>query len=122
MSMLSGLVQMISGAISSVLQKLGEEAPKHAYHAGVDQAREWWKERQHAKQEAHSDLALPIGVTNHMQPIGPDECPADHPIKGSGGGIYHLPGGRFYSDTKPVRCFATEAEAEAAGFRPSRRG
>ena len=41
-------------------------------------------------------------------------------IKGSSSFIYHLPGGAFYDrTTNPVRCFDTEAEAIAAGFRKS---
>jgi hypothetical protein len=52
-------------------------------------------------------------------------CPASHPIKGnvaaSGERIYHRPGGAFYRQTNPEACFATEADARAGGFRPSRR-
>lgn len=51
-------------------------------------------------------------------------CPATHQIKGnhssSGDFIYHLPGSRFYDRTNPEVCFATEAEAQAAGFRAPR--
>ena len=45
-------------------------------------------------------------------------------IKGnisSSGKIYHLPGGAFYKRTNPEMCFATEADAQAAGFRKSQR-
>ena len=43
-------------------------------------------------------------------------------IKGSSSGIYHVPGGAFYEKTtKPVRCFDSEAQAIAAGFRKSSR-
>jgi hypothetical protein len=43
-------------------------------------------------------------------------------IKGSTGMIYHLPGGAFYDrTTNPAKCFDTEAEAQAAGFRKSSR-
>lgn len=36
--------------------------------------------------------------------------------------IYHAPGQRDYAKTQDnVRCFATSAEAEAAGFRQARR-
>ena len=43
-------------------------------------------------------------------------------IKVSTSGIYHLPGGAFYSrTTNPAVCFNTEAEAAAAGFRKSQR-
>ncbi|MEJ0021112.1 MAG: hypothetical protein WDN47_00845 [Candidatus Doudnabacteria bacterium] len=43
-------------------------------------------------------------------------------IKGSSSMIYHMPGGAFYNKTThPIRCFTTEAEAKAAGFRKSSR-
>ncbi len=43
-------------------------------------------------------------------------------IKGSSSMVYHLPGGSFYNKTThPIRCFDTEAEAKAAGFRKSSR-
>lgn len=35
--------------------------------------------------------------------------------------IYHMPGGAFYEKTQPEQCFATEAEAQAAGFVKSKR-
>lgn len=54
-------------------------------------------------------------------------CPLTHPIKGnfttySGEPcIYHVPGGQFYSRTKPERCYATEADAVKDGCRRSKR-
>ena len=43
-------------------------------------------------------------------------------IKGSSSLIYHVPGGSFYNKTtKPIRCFDTETQAKAAGFRKSSR-
>ncbi len=55
-------------------------------------------------------------------PTGPD-CPVSRPIKGNANsGIYHVPGGRYYAETTPEECFATEEAARAAGFRPSRGG
>jgi hypothetical protein len=54
-------------------------------------------------------------------------CPAMHPIKGnfttSSGErcISHPPGGQFYTSTRPERCYATDAEAQQDGCRPSRR-
>ena len=50
------------------------------------------------------------------------ECPGK--IKGnigSSGKIYHVPGGSFYDRTIAELCFATEADAKAAGFRASSR-
>lgn len=50
------------------------------------------------------------------------DCPANAPIKGNANsGIYHVPGGRYYSRTKPEKCFASESEARNAGYRKARR-
>jgi hypothetical protein len=61
-----------------------------------------------------------------VSPASKTTCPADHPIKGnrSANGsqkIYHVPGGAFYDQTTPIRCFADEDEASSAGYRKSRR-
>ena len=54
-------------------------------------------------------------------------CPVSHSIKGnfttySGERcIYHVPGGSFYTKTKPERCYATEADAVKDGCRRSKR-
>lgn len=49
-------------------------------------------------------------------------CPADRPIKGNlPSGIYHRPGDEDYAATNPERCFATDGEAEAEGFRAAGR-
>lgn len=54
-----------------------------------------------------------------VEPAG-DTCPATAPIKAkTRSGIYHVPGGRFYDRTVPDRCYATEAAAEADGYRRS---
>jgi hypothetical protein len=53
---------------------------------------------------------------------GAHDCPPAYPIKGnSKSHIYHLPGGASYSATMPNICFADEAAAEAAGYRPTKR-
>jgi hypothetical protein len=49
-------------------------------------------------------------------------CPATHPIKGNAdSGIFHVPGGMSYERTVPERCYASEADAEADGFRRAKR-
>lgn len=49
-------------------------------------------------------------------------CPVSHPIKGNAGsGIFHVPGGTSYERTVPERCYASEADAEADGFRKAKR-
>jgi hypothetical protein len=52
-------------------------------------------------------------------PISEDDCPPNAPIKGNQSGIYHVPGGAYYGVTDPEECFATEADARAAGYRAS---
>ncbi len=42
-------------------------------------------------------------------------------VSSSGELIYHVPGGQFYDRTRAEACFATPEEAEAAGYRRSRR-
>jgi hypothetical protein len=55
------------------------------------------------------------------------DFPASHPFKGhfttysDEPCIDHIPGGRFYPNTTPERCYATEAEAQQDGCRRSTR-
>lgn len=42
-------------------------------------------------------------------------CPAGYPVKVSGSGKYHVPGGRSYDNTGSKRCYASPAAAEADG-------
>jgi len=49
-------------------------------------------------------------------------CPPDYPIKGNASSmIYHRPGQPSYERTVAEFCFASEADAEGAGYRPPRR-
>jgi hypothetical protein len=49
-------------------------------------------------------------------------CPADHPIKAVRlGQTYHSPGQASYALVRAEECFATAADAEAAGFRAAPR-
>jgi len=48
------------------------------------------------------------------------ECPASALIKGNeSSGIYDMPDGSYYDLTEAEECFATEAAAQAAGYRAS---
>ena len=62
----------------------------------------------------------PINSAGRIDPEGGD-CPDDHPIKGnkssSGELIYHEPGNASYDRTDPEACFATDDDAEDAGYR-----
>jgi endonuclease YncB( thermonuclease family) len=51
------------------------------------------------------------------------DCPAKAPIKGNQGSpewIYHLPRNAYYDATNPEECFATEAGAQAHGYRAAK--
>jgi hypothetical protein len=59
-----------------------------------------------------------------VDPITPWSCPGTHPIKGyvsaeSGARVYHVPGGRFYEEASPERCYASDDEARRDGSRPA---
>ncbi|MBF6592927.1 MAG: helix-hairpin-helix domain-containing protein [Thermaceae bacterium] len=65
-----------------------------------------------------SNSKLGKGVT----PNADGSCPANAQIKGSRKGIYHLAtGDANYAKTKARACFATTAEAEAAGYRAAKK-
>lgn len=60
-----------------------------------------------------------------VPPDTPWSCPASHPIKGyvsqeSGRRVYYVPGGRFYEEASPERCYASEGEAQRDGSLPAR--
>ena len=42
-------------------------------------------------------------------------------ISSSGEKIYHVPGGHFYDVTKPEQIFCSKAQAQAVGYRASKR-
>lgn len=62
--------------------------------------------------------SLPAGA---VQGDGSADCPTGFPIKGNASSmIYHRPGTGSYERTVPELCFATDAAAEAAGYRAPR--
>lgn len=79
--------------------------------------------RYRAADAAHPDLCVvapPPGTDLASYPpvAGTRDCPPYAPIKGNRDSmIYHLPGDRYYGVTTPEECFATEAGAQAAGYR-----
>ncbi|MGM7678199.1 cell wall-binding repeat-containing protein [Microbacterium sp. A94] len=59
---------------------------------------------------------------DRTKPIDTWNCPDWARIKGNASSmIYHVPGGAFYEKTNPEECFATEAAAQRAGYRKSKR-
>lgn len=55
-----------------------------------------------------------------VAPVGKN-CPSNAPIKGNANSyIYHMPGQRYYNNTTPEVCFATESDAQTAGYRKAK--
>ena len=56
-----------------------------------------------------------------VAPETPWACPSSHPIKGyltdESGRVYHRAGSRYYEETSPERCYASEEEARRDGSR-----
>lgn len=68
-----------------------------------------------------ADPADPDTEQTWVEPID-GGCPLTHPVKGNAdSGIFHVPGGMSYERTVAERCYATEADAEADGFRRAKR-
>lgn len=67
------------------------------------------------------DVPEPPAAPPSAPPASGGPCPADALVKGNQSGIYHVPGGELYDRTSPEECFASETEAQAAGYRASRR-
>lgn len=59
---------------------------------------------------------------SRTSPVSKWDCPRWAPIKGNQSGIYHVPGGTYYTRTAPEECFTTESAARNAGYRASRNG
>jgi micrococcal nuclease len=65
--------------------------------------------------------SAPASGGGSYPPISQNSCPNSAPIKGNQSGIYHVPGGQFYDRINPEECFASESNAQAAGYRKSQR-
>jgi trigger factor len=62
------------------------------------------------------------GYANAVEGDGENNVPDGYPIKGNAGSmIYHVPGGGSYENTVAEWYFATEEDAENAGFRAAKR-
>lgn len=69
-----------------------------------------------------SNATGPVKTPSRYNPGGSWNCPAWAPIKGNTSSmIYHVPGGAYYSRTKPEVCFSSTSAAATAGYRASKR-
>lgn len=83
-----------------------------------------WRAQDRGHQEAQAQSQTPVPAPSDAQDVG--SCLIKGNISSKGERIYHVPGGRWYDETKisenkDERWFCTEAEARAAGWRPSKR-
>lgn len=63
-----------------------------------------------------------VRYPSSTRPVSVWNCPAWAPIKGNASSmIYHMPWGAYYNRTIPEACFTTEAAAQRAGYRASKR-
>jgi large subunit ribosomal protein L17 len=63
----------------------------------------------------------PEQIAGSVEGTGQSDCPEGYPIKGNASSkIFHLPGQGSYENTIPEICFASEADAENAGYRMSK--
>lgn len=80
-----------------------------------------WTSRRQSRLAIERTVPRTSAVSPGVSPLG-SACPSSHPIKGNRPDmLYHVPGGAFYARTLPEECFATAADAQAAGYRPSQR-
>jgi NAD(P) transhydrogenase subunit alpha len=71
-----------------------------------------------AQGDTGGKIVCPPGA---VQGDGSSDCPEGYPIKGNASSrIYHEPRGASYGLTIPELCFASAADAEAAGYRAAR--
>ena len=88
----------------------------------VDQARgageEGRQPRKSRRERRNASGRVPEGA---VRGDSSGSCPADYPIKGNANSrIYHRPSDQSYEHTIPEFCFASEQDAQRAGFRAPR--
>jgi hypothetical protein len=75
-----------------------------------------------ATPEVNSQLTPPAPTGASVPPLPGGGCPDSAPIKGNENSyIYHVPSGAYYAKTAAEECFATEQDAQNAGFRKAQR-
>jgi hypothetical protein len=95
-----------------------------SFGAGLYSGHSFWPKTSSQVIQANYTMPANEPATATAAVDAPTTDPADCPIKGnisSQSKIYHVAGGAFYDRTQEEMCFATEAEAQAAGFVKSSR-
>lgn len=107
-----GLREIKAGAIAMYDGRDGYDAhPRQArYHRADRRNPNFCAHRRHHH----------AGGGGSYAPVSTYNCPKNARIKGNASSmIYHMPWNAYYSVTTPEECFATEAAAQAHGYRPA---
>lgn len=81
-----------------------------------------WSIENYAQNDGYHPSAKNKTQNNPSTPSKPQQKPSGGcNIKGNQSGIYHMPGGAYYEQTKAEEMFCSEKEAKAAGYRKSQR-
>ena len=83
-----------------------------------------WSIENYATEEGYNETSEKqnnTGSTSEKASANCDDPKIKGNINSSGEKIYHVPGGQFYDVTNPEEMFCTEEEAQAAGYRKSKR-
>ena len=126
------------GRDSDVEYAVGEWRPNaetgenewHSADGSVISESEWNKQVEDAEAKAAADEAAVPEVTEELRPgtwagsvlpmSDPDQVPPGFEIKANeGSDLYHLPGSRYYDQTKAELWFRSLDAAEGAGFSPA---
>jgi micrococcal nuclease len=105
-----GLAQIKNGAQARYDSRDGHQ--RHPRQAGY-----------HRSDSRHPGYrcAAPPTSGGGQPPTSDGDCPGTAPLKGNQSSmIYHSPGQTYYDVTRAEVCFATPAQAEAAGYRAAR--
>jgi large subunit ribosomal protein L4 len=103
--------------------KVGKATAKESEVADAPKVAKPAKKAKATEEKADSDEATDFGPGSHA-PLEDDSQPEGYPIKGNASSkLYHVPGSSHYNRTVAEVWFATEQDAENAGFQlpPSQR-
>jgi trigger factor len=86
--------------------------------ASEETAKKPARSRKKAAEETATETELPQGA---VAGDGTSDCPNGFPLKGNASSmLYHAPGTPSYDATVPEMCFASDEDAVAAGYKPSK--
>jgi large subunit ribosomal protein L17 len=111
------LIEIATGGKGATLNGYEPGSETQAAGARKGAAKATGKKSSKKKDDRADDTA----ITGSVEVTGESDCPEGYPIKGNASSkIYHVVGQGSYENTIPEICFATEADAEDAGYRASK--